>query len=57
MVVVIKRGDSPEKIKKELDKIYKKQREERKKLFESFVGVIQLDEDPVVMQRRWRDEW
>ena len=57
MVVVIKRGDSPEKIKKELDKIYKKQREERKKLFESFVGVITLDEDPVIMQRRWRDEW
>ena len=36
--------------------ILEKSLQERKKLFESFVGVIKLQEDPVLMQRRWRDD-
>jgi hypothetical protein len=57
MVVVIKKGDSPENIDKKLKKIFDKTIEDRKARFEKFLGVIKLSEDPVVMQRRWRDEW
>ena len=57
MVVVIKKGESSDKIDKKLKKIFDKTIEDRKARFEKFLGVIKLDEDAVVMQRRWRDEW
>lgn len=57
MVVEIKKGDSPEKIDRELKKILAKSAEDKKKHFEKFFGIITLSEDPVTLQRRWRDEW
>src|SRR5476651_862981 len=30
--------------------------QKQRRLFKSFIGVIKFQEDPVVMQRRWRDE-
>lgn len=57
MVIEIKKGDSPEKIDKELKKILDKAAAEKKQLFEKFFGILKLDEDPVTLQRRWRDEW
>lgn len=57
MVVEIKKGDSPEKIDRALKKILDKAAEEKKKHFEKFFGTITLNEDPVTLQRKWRDEW
>lgn len=57
MVVVIKKGEASDKIEKKLKKIFDKTIEDRKARFEKLLGVIKLDEDAVVMQRRWRDEW
>lgn len=57
MVIEIKKGDSPEKIDQELKKILDRSAEEKKKHFERFFGILTLNEDPVKLQRRWRDEW
>lgn len=57
MVVVIKKGEASDKIEKKLKKIFDKTIEDRKARFEKFPGVIKLDEDAVVMQRRWRGKW
>ena len=57
MVVVVQKGESSKKVEKQLQKIFDEMAEERKKRFEKYIGVIQLQEDPVTMQRRWRDEW
>ncbi|QKJ31745.1 hypothetical protein HQ865_18885 [Mucilaginibacter mali] len=57
MVIEIKKGDSPEKIDKELKKILDKAAAEKKQHLEKFFGILKLDEDPVTLQRRWRDEW
>lgn len=57
MVVEIKKEDTPEEIKKKLADFSAKQSEDRKKRLSKFFGVLSLDEDPVKLQRRWRDEW
>jgi len=57
MVVEIKKGDSPEKVDKALKKILDKSAEDKKKHFEKFFGILKLTEDPLTMQRNWRDEW
>lgn len=57
MVVEIKKGDPAEKVEMKLKKILGKASEEKKKHFERFFGILTLSEDPVTLQRRWRDEW
>ena len=56
MVVVIKKGDSIEKINKLLAKLQakaaKKGVDTRK-----YCGTIKLKENPVEIQRKLRDEW
>lgn len=56
MVVEIKKDDSPEEIDEKLNRILEKGKEDKKIFFEQFFGIISWDEDPVKMQRRWRDE-
>ena len=58
MVVVIKRGMSPQRIKLLVNKLHAAPRKGHKVVdVYKYVGVLKLDEDPVALQRRWRDEW
>jgi len=58
MVVVIKRGMSKQRIKALLDKLRTAKRKKRKEVdVYKYVGVLKLEEDPVELQRKWRDEW
>jgi len=57
MVVKIKSSDSPEKIKKELQAIEDEQTKKRIARLKPLFGILKLREDPVTLQRRWRDEW
>lgn len=54
MVVVIKKGSSKETIKRLLKKLSKKQKGFDPK---KHAGFLKLDESPVEVQRRLRDEW
>ncbi len=58
MVVVIKRGMSKQRIQVQLRKL-RTQRAKAQKPVDvyKYVGVLKLDEDPVALQRKWRDEW
>lgn len=58
MVVVIKRGMSKQRIQMQLRKL-RTQRAKATKPVDvyKYVGVLKLDEDPVALQRKWRDEW
>ena len=58
MVVVIKRGMSRQRIKLLLNKLHasKKKRQKEVDVYK-YVGVLKVQEDPVDLQRRWRDEW
>lgn len=56
MVLVLKRGAS----KHDIEKINKKlsQLPVRKKLdAKKYIGVLSLKEDPLIIQKRLRDEW
>ena len=55
MVYIVKPGIT----RKEFDKLLKKATPKPKKLFNArkYCGILKLDEDPVTLQRRWRDEW
>lgn len=58
MVVVIKRGMSRQRIKALLDKLHASKQKKRKEVdVYKYVGVLKLEEDPVELQRKWRDEW
>lgn len=58
MVVVIKRGMSRQRIKSLLEKLHTTKKKRRKEVdVYKYVGVLKLDEDPVELQRKWRDEW
>lgn len=58
MVVVIKRGMSRQRIQALLRKA-RAQKATAKKPVDvyKYVGVLKLEEDPVELQRKWRDEW
>lgn len=57
MTIVIKKGASQREIKKLTQKISKTKN--RKKGFDAFkyCGIIKFKEDPLVIQKRLRDEW
>ena len=57
MIIEIKREDSPEEIKKKLAYLSTKQSVDRKNRLSKLFGVLKLNEDPVKLQRKWRDEW
>lgn len=56
MVMTIKRGTEREQIKAVLEKL-RKQRLIRKLELSKYCGVLSLKEDPLELQKRWRDEW
>ncbi len=55
MVTIIKRGTSKEKIKDILEQHAKKRRKYID--LEKYCGVLELKEDPMNLQKQWRDEW
>lgn len=57
MVVEIKKGDTPEDIEKKLKKFSGKITDDKKIRLSKYFGVLQLKEDAVNLQRKWRDEW
>lgn len=58
MVVVIKRGMSKQRIQMQLRKLRAQRTKARKPVdVYKYVGVLKLEEDPVALQRKWRDEW
>ena len=56
MVTVIKSGAS----KKEIDRILKSHNNKKGKKgieVKKYCGILNLKEDPVELQKKWRDEW
>ena len=56
MTITIKKGDSIEKINKQLTKLGKKASKKGLDAMK-FCGTINLKEDPLEIQKRMRDEW
>lgn len=58
MVVVIKKGMSRQRIQALLRKVRAKRADVEKPVdVYKYVGVLKLMEDPLDLQRKWRDEW
>jgi hypothetical protein len=57
MIIEIKKGDTPDEIEKKLKKLSNKTEDDKKKRLDKLFGSLKLEEDPVTLQRRWRDEW
>ena len=55
MVIYVKRGSSPEVLEQALAKL-KQHKQEKKKCFnpDKYCGILSLDEDPIVLQKKWR---
>lgn len=54
MITTIKKGTSSEKIRLALKKIPAKVKSPD---LNKYCGSISLDQDPLEMQKKWRDEW
>lgn len=54
MPTIIKKGNSPNTVRKKVEKY---QKSKRKSEIEKLCGSISLPEDPLTLQRKWRDEW
>ena len=59
MVVTISRTSTPEEIEAALKKLQKSTAKASKGHFDAFkyCGVIKLKDDPLVIQKKMRDEW
>jgi hypothetical protein len=57
VIIEIKKEDTPEEVEKKLKRLSDKTAEDKKKRLDKLFGSIKLEEDPVTLQRRWRDEW
>jgi hypothetical protein len=55
MVTIIKKGTSKEKIKDILNRHARKR--QRYIDLNKYCGVVKLTEDPLLLQKQWRDEW
>lgn len=56
MVTVIKKGTASQTIKSLLEQGARKK--PRKKIdLEKYCGTITLTEDPLLLQKKWRDDW
>ncbi len=44
---------------KKLEQVYQKRVNRKKKVFNAlkYCGVIKLKEDPLALQKKWRNEW
>ncbi len=56
MVTVIKRGSTKEQIRAELDRLAKEKKKKGIDL-DKYCGSINLKEDPLKLQKQWRNEW
>jgi len=57
-MVVVKQGDSVDKLDKELSKLEDKARKERIKQLEPYFGILKGKEiDPLKLQKKWRSDW
>ena len=56
MVTIIKRGSTKEEIKAKLDLLNTEKKQKGIDL-NKFCGTIKLKEDPLKLQKQWRDEW
>ena len=56
MVTIIKRGTKRDRIKILMDQI-KKQKPCRLSDIRKYCGVLNLKKDPLLLQKKWRDEW
>ena len=56
MVMTIKKGTGKDQIKAMLDKLRGK-RLSIKSDISKYCGVLSLNEDPLELQKKWRDEW
>ena len=54
MKIVIKKGIPEKEINKKLDKLYSAK---VKKDLRRYCGSINLKEDPLSLQKKWRNEW
>ncbi|MFI5161696.1 MAG: hypothetical protein ACHQHN_10490 [Sphingobacteriales bacterium] len=57
MVVIIKQGDSPEKIDQKLQAIEVEETKKRIERLKPFFGVLKRKIDPLKLQKKWRSEW
>jgi hypothetical protein len=55
MVTVIKKGTSPKEVKKKLESYFSKKKP--KNGIRKYCGILTLKEDPLKLQKQWRDEW
>lgn len=56
MVTIIKSGTSKNKIKSLLARQEKKKKPKMINL-QKYCGILNLKEDPLTVQKKWRDEW
>jgi len=54
MITIIKKGTSSEKIRIALKK---RPAQVKSPDLKKYCGSISLDQDPLEMQKKWRDEW
>lgn len=58
MVVVIKRGMSRQRIQALWKQVRKHSTPPQRKVdVYKYLGVLKVEEDPVELQRQWRNEW
>jgi len=56
MVTIIKKGASKDNIKSLLENRQKTKRPKKIDV-KKYCGILNLKEDPVMLQKKWRDEW
>lgn len=56
MVTIIKRGSTKEEIKAKLES-HNKEKKQKGIDLNKYCGSINLKEDPLKLQKQWRDEW
>ena len=58
MVTRIKKGASREEIKSLLKKFQARKKQRQKSMdLKKYCGMLKLKQDPLEMQKSWRDEW
>ena len=56
MVVVIKKNASKQDLKAVWKRL-KKGKKTSRDVLKPYCGILKLKEDPLVLQKRWRNEW
>ena len=56
MVTIIRKGASKDKIKTLFEQS-RKQKKTKKIDLQKYCGILNLKEDPLTLQKKWRNEW